>query len=482
MSGDSRVDAALPSARARTRNRISGALLGSSAALPLALWLHGFTVDDALISARVATQIASGLGSRFNPHGPLVDAVTPLGYAHLLALFGRDVLTTFHAAKWLGLGAWLLAAAVLGALMADAGGRRARFVPLAFVALSAPLAAWASSGMETALVTLLVTLGLTQVRGAEAALGVAAAWRPELAPFALTLVLARSLVARTSPRLTAQTLAATTLPSLLVAALRWHYFGRGVPLAFFAKPSDFGHGLQYALGAFAFTGLPWLCLARPSELRRVPPLAKPLLIACVAHFLALVLCGGDWMSLYRLAVPVLPSAALFAAHLAQHARPLATALRSSFAALGSLILFFGLGHSARRVGAEREALIAGARSAFAGDARIAALDVGWVGAATDAEVVDLAGVTDAEVAFFPGGHTSKRIPRAWLFARAPSAIVLLLARGSTLAANAALAELTFSRAVEARVADLVRERYRVRRTLALGDQIYVVLEPDPAAR
>ncbi len=480
MSRDFRADSRADTERAWTRNRISGAALGIAAALPLALWLRGFTVDDALISARVATFVARGLGQRFNAHGPLVDAVTPLGYAQILSLFGSDVLATFQAAKWLGLGAWLSAAGVLGALIAGAGKQRLRFVSLGLLALSAPLAAWAASGMETGLITLLATLALTSTCGSTLAAGIAAAWRPELAPFAFTLVAARWVVERSSLRVIAMRVLATALPSALVLTLRVHYFGRFVPLAFYAKPSDFGHGFQYAAGAFAFTGFAWSCVALPSELTRLPARARPLLAALAAHFIALIFCGGDWMSLYRLAVPALPCAALLSAHLAEHARPRATAVRATLSVASSLILFLGLGRPARRVGAEREALIAAARPALAGDARIATLDVGWVGAASDAEVIDLAGVTDAEVAFFPGGHTSKRIPRAWLFARAPSAIVLLLARGTKLAPGARLEDLSFARAVEARVAKLVSESYRVRRALALGDQTYVVLEPDPA--
>jgi len=464
--------------RVRTRDRIAGALAGLAAAVPLALWLRGFTVDDALISARVATRIARGLGQRFNVHGPFVDAVTPLGYAQLLSPFGDDVLTTFHAAKWLGLAAWLLAAAVLGMQVSGAGSRPARFVSLALVALSAPLAAWASSGMETACVTLLVTLGLARGRGSPLALGAAAGWRPELVPLALGLVIARLRVERANVLGAARALSAVILPSAGVAALRWHYFRRLVPLAFYAKPSDFGHGLQYALGAFAFTGLPWLCLALPREFGRLPADAKPLWWACAAHFAALVLCGGDWMPLYRLAVPALPCAALFAAQLAGQASRRATGCRACVAVAGSLVLLWGLGRAARQVGAEREALIAEARSALSRDARIASVDVGWIGAATDADVIDLAGVTDAEVAFFPGGHTSKRIPRAWLLARAPSAIVLLIARGATADASTPIGELALARAVEARVAELVAGSYRVRETLALGDQTYVVLEPN----
>jgi hypothetical protein len=424
----------------------------------------------------VAAHIVEGLGQRFNRHGPLADAVTPLGYAQLLARFGTaDVLRTFWVAKCLGLGAWLTAAALLGRLIARAGVRAARFTPLLIVALSAPLAAWAVSGMETGLVTLLATMGLFEGLVGATSLGIAAALRPELLPFACTLLAARLLTVRFGLRSALSHAACALVPPFLVAVLRLHYFGRALPLSFYAKPSDFAHGLRYALGAFAFTGLPWLVLATPRELLRLPREARPLFAAVLAHGCALVLCGGDWMALFRLAVPALPACALAAAHLAEHARLAFTIARSLLAVAGALLLAIGLGPNARRVGAERARLMADARPIFARDARIATLDVGWVGAASDAEVIDLAGVTDPDVALFPGGHTSKRIPGPWLYARNPSAVVLLLARGTEL--STPFEDSVFARAVEQRVARLIAGEFRVRTQLALGDQTYVVLEP-----
>jgi hypothetical protein len=471
----------LPAGRsgpARSRNRSYAPILAVLASLPAVLWLWGFTVDDALISARVATQLARGLGSRFNPHGAPVDAVTPLGYAPLLALLRRgEVLSTFEAAKWLGLSAWLLAASLLGWQVSGAGQRLWRFSPLALVALSAPLAAWSVSGMETGLVTLLVTLGLLPGALSALALGAAAAWRPELVPFALTLTMLRARE-RPGPARFALQLALAASPALAVACLRLVCFGRAVPLAFYAKPSDFAHGLRYALGGFAFTGLPWLLVATPAAWARCARPARPLLAALAAHFGALVLCGGDWMPLYRLLVPVLPAVALAAAYLADQARALAAAARFALALGSASLLAVGLGPDARRVGAERVRLIEAARPVLAHDPRIAALDVGWVGAASTADVIDLAGVTDAQVAFFPGGHTSKRIPAAWLFARQPSAIVLLLARGTPLQVPFEQSE--FSREVEQRVAGLAAAEFRVRTTLDLAGQTYVVLEPKPS--
>lgn len=331
--------------------------------------------------------------------------------------------------------------------------------------------------METGIVTMLVTIGLLSGAGAALALGIAAAWRPELLPFALVLVVLRARGATHGARLA---LAACCAPVLCVALLRLHYFGRAVPLSFYAKPSDFEHGLRYTLGALAFTGSPWLLLTGPAQWRRFPRSARPLLAALAAHSCALVLCGGDWMPMYRLFVPVLPGFALVAAHLAEYATWPSLAGRTLLALGSSLILGLGLAPAARSVGADRARLIARARPALAGDARIAALDVGWVGASSDAVVIDLAGVTDPEVAFFPGGHTTKRIPRAWLFAREPSAIVLLLAPGAAL--ETPFEASYFSRGVEARVARMVAGEFRVRTTLDLGAQTYVVLEPVQSAQ
>ena len=413
----------------RSRNPIWPPLVAVMLVLPASAWLWGYTVDDALITARVAAHLAQGLGPRFNAHGPSTDAVTPLGYAQLLSLFGQpDVLGTFAAAKGFGLLAWLAAAALLGRWIADVGERARRFTPLAIVALSAPLAGWAVSGMETGFVTLLSTLGLCGGVWGTLSLGIAAALRPELLPFAWLLVAGKAFVTRPGWQRAALLGAGAVVPTLLVALLRLSYFGRAVPLSFYAKPSDFAHGLRYALGAFAFTGLPWLLLATPREFLRLPRQARPLFVALFAHGAALVLCGGDWMSLYRLAVPALPAAALAAAHLAEHARLAFAIPRFALALGGALLVAVGLGPSARKVGTDRARLIAQARPVLAQDPRVAALDVGWVGAASDAEVIDLAGVTDPDVALFPGGHTSKRIPGPWLFARRPSAVVLLLAR------------------------------------------------------
>jgi hypothetical protein len=83
---------------------------------------------------------------------------------------------------------------------------------------------------------------------------------------------------------------------------------------------------------------------------------------------------------------------------------------------------------------------------------VAALDIGWLGASTDATIVDLAGVTDPAIAALPGGHTTKQIPLALIEARNVDTLVLLLAEDAPL--KSPWTESRFARGVEQRIAFL----------------------------
>lgn len=434
------------------RRLVQGAALGFAAALPAALFFRGFTVDDALITARVASNLAAGHGHRFNLGGLEVDAVTPLGYAHLLALGGGgSPLELLERSRTLGLVAWLVAAALFGALLPVRA--LARAVALVLLGLSVPLAAWASSGMETGLVTLLAVVALVPRAGCALFGGLAAGLRPELLPWAMVLGLGRALVAeapaRDRPRRVALALALAVLPAVAVAIGRELWFGSPSPLAMAAKPSDLAHGLRYAAGALVFTGAP-LLLAAPFALRRADAETRVLALAVAAHFVAMALAGGDWMALYRLAVPVLPTALLAGAQLvalAPRAGP--SVARLVLALLPSMMLGLTVGLPARHIAAHRRALIEAAREPLSGARSVAALDIGWVGAATAAPVLDLAGVTDPMIAHLPGGHTSKRVTEGLFEARRVDAVVLLLAPGER--EDEFWPALAFARAVESRI-------------------------------
>jgi hypothetical protein len=435
--------------------------------------LRDFTVDDALIPARYATHIAQGFGYRFNATGVATDGVTPLGWPYLLAPFAfAGPLEALAAASIMGAIAWLLSVGALGASIGGAGGSPMRFAPLLLVACSAPLAAWSVAGLETGVVTALATVAavlppfprFAAVGGLVAG---ACAWlRPEMLPFAVVLGVARSWFlepaapdgsspGRRYPR-KALPLVLAIAPWLTAVLIRLVVWGRPYPLAVLAKPSDLEHGAVYAAACFLLTGAPITAVAAAGlRFRALDRWAHALALAASVHWVVVVLVGGDWMPLSRLVVPVLPMLVLVASR-AFSTRPAAL----HFAALalglaGELWAFARAGPAAATVGRERRALIDAARAPLSTLPTVAALDIGWVGAATtsQAEVIDLAGLTDPEIAALSGGHTSKQVSLSLLLQRKVDAIVLLLSRDAAGRAEgpAELSPEMVARAVEARL-------------------------------
>ncbi|MBW2453394.1 MAG: hypothetical protein JRI68_02735 [Deltaproteobacteria bacterium] len=419
------------------KRTVGVALLGMGCALPAAIYLWSFMVDDALISARYAANIASGLGYRFNAGGPSTDGVTPLGWAWLLAPFGAGgTLAAFHAAKVIGLLSWLCGAAAVALAVDRMEVGRAKWAGLSLLVCSAPLGAWAVAGMETGLVLGLCALAVSaRVVGRELPSGIAAglvaALRPECAPWALVLALSppvTALPANERGKARWRQLALVVAPVALVAAIRLVAFGRLTPLALLAKTPDPTLGGRYALACLLLTGplalVAWCGL---------PPWIRGLQLATVAHFLAIAIAGGDWMPLSRLAVPALPGVVVAASYVVGRARPAIAWPRLALALAGVLFVLVKIGPVAAAVGGKRMAVMDQLREPLASSQVVAALDVGWVGAVCAADIVDLAGVTDPAVAVLAGGHTSKRVPHNLLLARNVDTLVLLLAKSQPLA-------------------------------------------------
>ncbi len=490
--------------RLRESRTAQAALFSGLMAMTGAIMFWGFTVDDALITARVAHHIAVGRGYRFNPAGPVVDAVTPLGWAYLLAPFAKNgPVAAFAAARWFGVVTWVASAAWLGASVKRGG---AAVWPLALLALLCPMGLWASAGLETATIAALVTLATARGPFGSCCLGLAAAWRPELIPFAATLTLCRA----TSLRQVSGDLAVVVSPAALVALTRWLCFGAAYPLAAVAKPSDFAHGFWYALEALLWSGPIWLWLAPgwpwvsknrggseadPTSTRRRtkafaylvpgwPALERPeaaLGLAILVHFAAVALAGGDWMPAYRLVVPVMPAMLRVACHIAPSRGRLLTAAAIALALFSTLSIATKLTPSARRIVEQRTQLIRIASNSLRDASVVAAPDVGWVAAAFPGEVVDLAGATDASVAYLRGGHTSKRIEGRLLVSRKVDRIVILLAPASKL--KEPWTDSGFARAIDNRAAMLGAELDCVpteRIELAYTTQAYLLLRcPSP---
>jgi hypothetical protein len=403
------------------RATIFGAL-GFAAALGPSLAMGGFTVDDALVTVRYAQNLASGAGYRFDPGSPSSDGVTPLPYPFVLALMARgDALDVLARASLLGAAAWASAGVVLGVTLGRSAARpRDAVLGLVVLALAFPVGAWAASGMETGLVTALATLAaanLDRPRRAAALAGLAAAFRPELVPWATAIALGAGGRAFALP------LALAWGPFVACAAVRLAAFGRAAPLAVLAKPSDLSHGARYAAAALVVTLLPLLAFA-PLAIARAGRHAITLSIAVVVHAVAVVAAGGDWMPYARLMVPVVPSLTIAYVLAAPHARAWSRWTRSALSVALGLYLAVSAAPRGRGVHAARKDLIMRARPVLATSHVVAALDIGWVSAATNAKIVDLAGLTDESIAVLSGGHTSKRVDAAMLLDRSVDTVVV----------------------------------------------------------
>jgi hypothetical protein len=459
------------------------AALGAVLALVPALALRGFTVDDALISARYAANVAHGAGYRFNAHGASTDGVTPLGWPYLLAPFaGPGPLAALLAAKILGVIAWMIAAGVLAVAIDRVAGKRARYAALVMLAASAPLAAWSVAGMETGLVIALAALAaglgrLGHARASAAFAGISAAMRPEMIPWAAVVSIApppRGSAAASRPPWDRAFRGALALgPPVAVALIRLAVFGRAAPLSLLAKPSDEMLGARYALACFLLTGP--LALIAPLAWRRLDGFARVLLLSIGVHFAAIAVAGGDWMPLSRLVAPVLPAVVLVAAEIAAVADLRLTLARFALALAGEIFQMVKVGPTAAHVGDDRLHLIEELRGPLAGARVIAALDIGWLGAATDVTIVDLAGLTDPAIAVLPGGHTSKAIPASLLDARGVDALVLQVKEGE--ARREPWTTSDFARTVELRVARIpgMDEAFRVDAESTVPHLRYLVL-------
>lgn len=443
----------------------TGLLLALTVPLTACLW--GFSVDDAWIVSRV---VENGLRSgtyTFNASEPRTDAITPLGYAELVGALCRlsGSFEPFAVARVLGLVATLASALV--AAWSALGPRHSegvtptwhRLLPWTLALAACPtLAAWAGAGLETPAVGLLCTLGCalseswadrrsSASAGAVGAVcfGAAVGLRPELVGFGALAVIQ---LGRTRGRVGPSEwlcLVAFLLPACAPAVVRLVAFGTPLPLSFLAKEPEATSGLRYLLGGLAFCGPVWLIWSLPfaqqSRERRWALVAG-------AHVLSVGLAGGDWMPLYRLWAPVLP---WLGAVCVRSWRPSWASWALLVLACSANALLLGAhGVKAGRVLASRDAMVQELTPLLHEAHVVAAVDIGWVGRATSARVVDLAGVTDPRVARLPGGHTSKLIHPGFFAARSVDAWIIR-ARDRAYVPGAPLETVHASYAVDARL-------------------------------
>jgi len=460
----------------------AAALLGVGAAC----W--PFTVDDAFIVGRYAYNFANGAGWAFNPGAPSDGVTGPLWL--LVAAAGEVLgLDPVAAAKAIGLACSALAAALAVAwLRRRQGGTRGAWVAALLLGAQGTLAFWGVAGLETGLATLAMTLvGLgAAARPAPQPVvvglaGAALAWlRPEAAPAVLVGLFALALRSRRAGMIG---LGLAGAGGAGVVAFRVAMFGDPLPLSYHAKPAELVHSVPYVLEALLITtGVAGLFLAALS-LWNARAGDRTLGAMVLAHLLAVVLAGGDWMPGHRMIAPVLPLYAILAG--ACLARPhRGRARRAAVALLFAVAFLFPLADvvahvpDLRAAGQTRETVGRPLAAWLAGHGESMALvDVGFLGYVSGLRVVDLGGLTEPSVARAPGGHIDKHVDAGWLESQHPDLLVLHAAEPPEVDADGRLLTLA-GFPVERRVAVMgwVRERMRVVRVTHYSPRYwYVVL-------
>jgi arabinofuranosyltransferase len=310
-----------------------------------AVWL-ACVAEDSYITYRFARNVAEGHGFVWNVGAGPVEGFSNLLWLQLCVVALKLGLDPARVTQSVGVIAgvatllvtWMFARRVIGISHAGA------LLTVATLAAAGPLAAWASSGMETVFFTLCVTSAVYSASRfawtaqgrhgllTACALFAATLTRPEgfgIACIVLTAVMC--LPASRTVRRRAF-LAAAAYGVAFAVYFMWRYatFGYPLPNTFYAKTgggwSQYWRGFVY----LAYFGLhylapwtPWMVLFawHASERFRFPGISVAaagvgkdqrvagLVIAgaVIAGYLGyVILVGGDYMAMYRFIVPVLP--------------------------------------------------------------------------------------------------------------------------------------------------------------------------------
>lgn len=293
--------------------------------------------DDAFISFRYARNVAEGSGWVFNPGERVEGYSNFLLVAMLALLYGALGLPIVETSQVIGLVAWVGTAWVLhawtgmrarglGSAIEDESEPRARgqsdLAAILLVGGASAYAAFATSGMETALFCFWVVCALWRADGgkfvqAGVLAGLATMTRPD-GVFVACAVAGVAVACREAR--VRHLVRATAGYALLIApwtVWRVSYYGHLIPNQIAAKRGmDFWHqielGAKYVirggiahwplvlLGVVAVIGL----LRRRAAVRsRLRPGDVGLAVACALFLAFPLVAGGDWMPAYRFLVP-----------------------------------------------------------------------------------------------------------------------------------------------------------------------------------
>jgi arabinofuranosyltransferase len=394
------------------------------------------TWDDSFIFYRYASNLVDGYGLVYNP-GEYVEGFSSLAWITILAGCGVASLDIPLAARWLGI---LLA--IGSVVLVFRAGRQLAPESLIVGGLAVVLLAtrfdfaiYAHAGMETSLMTFLVTLGFvlyTLRLDLEQSLlavgfvaGLVSLTRPEGVIFAAGLVLTElTRVNVHQMRRHVKRLVPLVLPTALMLVgytiWRYSYYGDLLPNTYYAKVSDLepvlvARGVFHLMKFFIFGGgiaywVPFLIFATVGW-KKVEIRAMLVLIGLFAMFT--VYTTGDWFPYGRFMQPVLP---ILIIGTAGGLRLIQQRLNMNLAVLTLVTAFFILSgnQNALRRNMEpageafvhrdsvavwtRLGRLFGEIKGHVPDLTVAAYPIGAIGYYSSATIIDMHGLTDRHIA------------------------------------------------------------------------------------
>ena len=295
----------------------------------LHVWYLRAIPDDAYISFRYARNFAEGNGLVWNPGDRPVEGYTNFLWVILLSGLYKTGISLEAASRFLSLLFSFSTILLVYRASADLWDDRNAWVAPFVLALSGPFALWASSGMEMTLFAFLCFLATYRylTRGMSVVVGcvffLATLTRPEgLIFFGITVAhwLAVRLYNK-QPLLNRKVVAvilAFAIPYAIYFFWRYHYYGFLLPNTFYTKVGSTSaqiiRGVKYAAAFVVVTVLPVFVV-----LAAIVPSQRPAIVYCLSIITALtgyiVIVGGDYMTMFRFFVPLMPYIALLLAGL-----------------------------------------------------------------------------------------------------------------------------------------------------------------------
>jgi arabinofuranosyltransferase len=380
-----------------------------------------FTQDDAFISYRYVKNFINGHGLVFNPK-ERVEGYTNFLWIIILSIFARLGLDMIIVSKVLGVSAGAATLFLSYQISLGIFRKKEWFFPLLaplLLASNSALAYWSISGLETAFFVMTVLLSVyfyfTNERLMIISSALSSLVRPEGVLVFAILILHKFFFKKDKLKNCLLSILGFILLLLPFLIFKIFYYGNLLPNPFYAKT---GFSLEYVKSGLEYFWLflkhygLWgaLYLAPLVFYKDLPVKGKLVLLMAYIYTLYIIIIGGDVLKAHRFFLPALPFLyILFSFALMKFSFMLKRSVIPMFVVVAFSFLTFFLPRNWIRnvrsaeiaLGAKMSRYAGGLRQSFGTNFTLAISTIGEISYLTEAQVIDMLGLTDPYIAKHP---------------------------------------------------------------------------------